>query len=64
MSGYTEADIRAGAASQSFQRGAQYYRDGYVSQLARRGNLLTAEVESLKALPGIIAGTHVLLIRR
>lgn len=45
MSGYTEADIRAGAASQSYQRGAQYYRDGYVSQLARRGNLLTAEVE-------------------
>lgn len=45
MSGYTEADIRAGAASQSYQRGAQYYRDGYVSQLARRGNLLTAQVE-------------------
>jgi uncharacterized Zn finger protein len=45
MSGYTEADIRAGAASQSYQRGAQYYRAGYVSQLARRGNLLTAQVE-------------------
>jgi uncharacterized Zn finger protein len=45
MSGYTEADVRAGAASQSYQRGAQYYRDGAVSQLARRGNLLTAEVE-------------------
>ncbi len=44
MSGYTEADVRAGAASQSYQRGAQYYRDGAVSQLARRGNLLTAEV--------------------
>lgn len=45
MSGYTEADIRAGAASQSYQRGAQYYRDGYVSKLARRGNQLTAQVE-------------------
>jgi uncharacterized Zn finger protein len=45
MSGYTEADVRAGAASQSYQRGAQYYRDGYVSELTRRGNLLTAQVE-------------------
>lgn len=35
MSGYTEADIRAEAASQSFQRGAQYHRDGYVFKAIR-----------------------------
>lgn len=45
MNGYSEADIRAGAASQSYQRGAQYYHDGYVSELTRRGNQLTAQVE-------------------
>lgn len=45
MNGYSEADVRAGAASQSYQRGAQYYLDGYVSELTRRGNQLTAQVE-------------------
>jgi uncharacterized Zn finger protein len=42
---FTEADIRTGTSSQSYQRGAQYYRNGAVSNLARRGDLLTAQVE-------------------
>ncbi len=41
---FTEADIRAYANSQSFSRGYEYYNHGAVSNLVRRGNLLTAEV--------------------
>ena len=44
MSAFTEADVRAGANDQSFQRGSSYYRTGAVSDLVRRGNLLTAQV--------------------
>jgi uncharacterized Zn finger protein len=45
MIGFKESDIRTGATSQSYQRGAQHYNDGYVGQLTQRGNLLTAQVE-------------------
>jgi uncharacterized Zn finger protein len=44
MTAFTEADIRAGANDQSFQRGSSYYRSGAVSDLVRRGHLLTAQV--------------------
>src|SRR5512137_141822 len=44
MTAFTEADVRAGANDQSFQRGSSYYRTGAVSDLVRRGNLLTAQV--------------------
>jgi uncharacterized Zn finger protein len=45
MIGFTEADIRAGTISQSFARGEDYVRSGAVSEIARRGTLLTAQVE-------------------
>lgn len=45
MIGFKESDVRTGATSQSYQRGVQYYNDGYVGQLTQRGNLLTAQVE-------------------
>jgi uncharacterized Zn finger protein len=44
MTAFTEADVRAGASSQSYERGSSYYRTGAVSDLVRRGNLLTAQV--------------------
>ena len=51
MPSFTEADIRAGATSQSFDRGTRYYRDGAVLDLARRGALITAEVEGSDYAP-------------
>jgi uncharacterized Zn finger protein len=44
MTAFTEANVRAGANDQSFQRGSIYYRTGAVSDLVRRGNFLTAQV--------------------
>ena len=44
MPPFTEADIRAGASAQSFERGSSYYRSSAVANLVRRGNLLTAQV--------------------
>ena len=41
----TEAAIRARATNASFERGYDYYRDGAVLEIARRGNQLLAEVE-------------------
>ncbi len=37
MSKFAENDIRAGAAGQSYERGASYFRSGAVSDLTRRG---------------------------
>jgi uncharacterized Zn finger protein len=45
MPKFTEIDIRAGATGQSYERGASYFRGGAVSDLMRRGNMLSAEVE-------------------
>ena len=45
MSKFAENDIRAGAAGQSYERGASYFRSGAVSDLTRRGAMLTADVE-------------------
>jgi len=41
----TEAAIRGRATDTSFERGYDYYRDGAVLEVARRGNRLLAEVE-------------------
>ncbi len=57
MTKFTEADIRAGTISQSFARGQDYYRSGAVSEIARRGNLLTAQVEGSDQAPYQIAVT-------
>ena len=57
MTPFTEADIRAGANSQSFERGSSYYRDGAVSDVVRRGNLLTAQVSGSAYAPYEIAIT-------
>ena len=55
MTGFTEADIRAGTISQSFARGQDYFRSGAVSEIARRGNLLTAQAEGSDYSPYQIA---------
>ena len=57
MTKFTEADIRAGTISQSFARGQDYYRSGAVSEVTRRGNLLTAQVEGSDQAPYQIAVT-------
>src|SRR5262249_12299564 len=41
----TEKTIRALANAKSFARGNEYFRDGAVSDVIRRGNRVTAEVE-------------------
>jgi uncharacterized Zn finger protein len=41
----TEKTIRALADTKSFGRGQEYYRDGAVSEVIRRGERVTAEVE-------------------
>lgn len=54
---FTEADIRAGANSQSFERGLSYYHDGSVSDVVRRGDLLMAQVQGSDYDPYEIAVT-------
>jgi uncharacterized Zn finger protein len=41
----TEADVRALATGQSYERGYSYYQRGYVNTISRRGDRLIAEVE-------------------
>jgi uncharacterized Zn finger protein len=57
MINYSEADIRAGANKQSFDRGYEYYIDGSVLDVTQRGNLLTAQVQGSDADPYDIAIT-------
>ncbi len=42
---FTEADVRALASDQSFDRGYLYYRNESVFDVVRRGNIFTAKVE-------------------
>ncbi len=44
MKQLTEADIRALASERSYERGESYFRGGAVEDVARRGNVVTAEV--------------------
>src|SRR5712691_10678553 len=47
----TERTIRALATPESFARGRSYFDDGAVSDLVRRGDRLTAEVEGSEFMP-------------
>jgi uncharacterized Zn finger protein len=47
----TEAQIRQYAADETFQRGREYYQQGAVLTLVRRGTTLQAEVEGSMARP-------------
>lgn len=47
----TESQIRSGASAESFRRGQDYYRNGAVISLARRGQTLEAEVEGSQYEP-------------
>ncbi len=51
MKTFTEADIRARATPQSFDRGFSYYLSGVVYNLVRRGDMLTALVQGSQAEP-------------
>ena len=42
---YTEIDIRAHTTSKSFERGLQYYHDGAVRRVVRRGDAVMGSVE-------------------
>lgn len=44
MSGVSENDIQGRATAQSFAKGQSYYRNGYVSDVVRRGDVVTAVV--------------------
>ena len=55
MTAFTEADVRAGANDQSFQRGSSYQRSSAVHDIVRRGNLLTARVQGSEYAPYEIA---------
>jgi len=57
MTTFTDTDIRAGASDQSYERGVSYYHDGAVSDVVRRGNLLTAHVQGSEYAPYEIAVT-------
>jgi len=47
----TEAMVRQHAAADSFSRGQEYYRQGAVVSLVRRGDTLRAEVEGSAPMP-------------
>jgi len=51
MTAFTEADIHAGANGQSYERGSSYHRSGAVSDVVRRGNVLTARVQGSDYAP-------------
>jgi uncharacterized Zn finger protein len=51
MLNFSEGLIRQHTSSESFQRGEEYYRDGAVASLVRRGNALEAEVEGSQPIP-------------
>lgn len=57
MSNFTDADIRASANGQSYSRGYEYYQTGAVSDLVRRGSLLTAQVQGSDYAPYDVAVT-------
>src|SRR2546430_2417253 len=50
----TEETIRQYSSAQSFQRGSDYYQEGAVISLVRRGTTLQAEVEGSEVSPYIV----------
>jgi len=53
----TEKTIRQYSSAQSFQRGSDYYHEGAVTSLVRRGVVLQAEVEGSEVLPYLVCCT-------
>jgi uncharacterized Zn finger protein len=53
----SQAMIREHASSETLQRGREYYNDGAVSALSRRGNVVTAEVEGSDVEPYLVTVT-------
>ena len=51
MSELTEATVRQHASAESFRRGRDYYEQGTVLSLARRGDQLLGEVEGSQYAP-------------
>lgn len=51
MGKLTENDIQKQATGQSYDRGYTYYRNGYVLDVVRRGDIVTAEVEGSQYEP-------------
>jgi len=52
----TEAMVRQGAAADSFSRGRQYFNEGAVVSMARRGDTFRAEVEGSEPMPYRVGG--------
>ncbi|GIK55551.1 MAG: hypothetical protein BroJett015_12140 [Chloroflexota bacterium] len=51
MDNLSEKDIQARASAQSFAKGQSYYRNGYVGDVVRRGDVVTAVVEGSEYEP-------------
>ncbi|MER8523376.1 SWIM zinc finger family protein [Mesorhizobium sp. M1076] len=51
---FGEDTIRALATEESFARGKSYFRSGAVSELVRRGDVLTAQVEGSEFAPYVV----------
>lgn len=47
----TEAIVREGTAAETFRRGQEYYHEGAVGEITRRGDLFQAEVEGSDIYP-------------
>ncbi len=54
LPGLTENAIREGASAESFRRGEGYYDEGAVLSLARRGDVIQAEVEGSQPEPYLV----------
>lgn len=57
MSSISDATIRAGASSQSFDRGSSYFRSGAVHDIEKRGDLISGRVEGSDYEPYRVAVT-------
>src|SRR6266480_2709449 len=57
LSQLTEKTIRQYSSAQSFQRGSDYYQEGALTSLVRRGTTLQAEVEGSEVSPYIVCCT-------
>lgn len=61
MKTLTEETIRQNAEPQTFARGRDYYRQGAVRALERRGDVLEAEVEGSDIAPYAVAVTFLIV---
>lgn len=51
MDNLSEKDIRTRASAQSLAKGQSYYKNGYVNEIVRRGDVVTASVEGSEYEP-------------